>query len=206
MAFGIIEDKKTPAPPGTVPLTERTAGPTVDDPASNLKRQGSVVLQPQPSDSPNDPLNWSIRTKATIFGTLLVAMAALSGVMSMLGTAGRLLAERFHVEYPVVVQTMGPPGIISTLIALFFCSPIAAVYGKRIQFFLAICTVWLTMIAGMFANSLNYYRNIAIILGICLAPYELLLSAITNDMIFVHQRGRLMALSSLISVIGSDAR
>jgi hypothetical protein len=207
MAFGIIEDRKTSAPPGTIPLTERTAGLTVDDPeASNLKKQGNVVLQPQPSDSPNDPLNWSFKVKATIFGTLLVAMAALSGVTSMLGTAGRLLAERFQVEYPIVVQTMGPPGIISTGIALFFCSPIAVVYGKRIQFVLAICTIWLTMIAGIFANSLSYYRNIAIVLGICLAPYELLLSAITNDMIFVHQRGRLMALSALISVIGSDAR
>jgi hypothetical protein len=145
MAFGIIEDRKTTAPPGTVTLTERTTGPTVDDPeASNLKKQGNVVLQPQPGDSPNDPLNWSIRVKATIFGTLLVALASLSGVMGMLGTAGRPLAERFQVEYPVVVQTMGPPGIISTGIVLFFCSPIAAVYGKRIQVFFAICTVWLT--------------------------------------------------------------
>jgi MFS family permease len=207
MAFGILEDNKTPAPPGTVPLTERNKGLIVDDPeTTNLKTQGNVILQPQPSDSPNDPLNWSMKVKVSIFGTLLVTMAALSGVMSMLGTAGRLLAERFHVEYPVIVQTMGPPGIISTGIALFFCSPIAAVYGKRIQFSMAICTVWLTMIAGIFANSLNYYRNIAIVLGVCLAPYELLLSAITNDIIFVHQRGRLMALSSLISVIGSDAR
>lgn len=26
--------------------------------SSYLKRDGDIILQPQPSDSPNDPLNW----------------------------------------------------------------------------------------------------------------------------------------------------
>jgi hypothetical protein len=30
------------------------------------KKRGDIILQPQPTDSPNDPLNWSTGTKMAI--------------------------------------------------------------------------------------------------------------------------------------------
>jgi hypothetical protein len=51
---------------------------------------------------------------------------------------------------------------------------------------LAIFTVWITMISGVFANSVNCYRNMSIVLRITMAPYKLPLSSITNNLIFVH--------------------
>jgi hypothetical protein len=186
MAWGIFEDKTIKQPPGTVLLDDRTQKlDEVSPETAHLKKQGDTILQPQPSDSPNDPLNWSLGVKLSIFITLIVALTAMGGVMGMLGTAGRLLAERFGVDYPVIVQTLGPPGIASTGIALYIVSPVAAVYDKRVQFFLAICTLWFLMIAGIFANSLGYYRNMAIVMGICLAPYELLLASQTISSLFI---------------------
>ena len=77
MGWGILEDPVMAKPPGTVLLevneipensgaggipcskphdTERSLPDLAD--VSTLKKDGEIVLQPQPSDSPNDPLNW----------------------------------------------------------------------------------------------------------------------------------------------------
>jgi hypothetical protein len=207
MGWGQLEDYKTPSPPGTVLLDDTLRVPDPDAPENApLKRHKHVVLQPQPSDSPNDPLNWSMKVKLSIYVTLIVTMTSIGGIMGMLATGQRILAEKFHVRYPVVVQHITPPGIASTMFALFLSSPIAAVYGKRIQIFFGIFGIWIDMLVGMFANSLSYYRTLAIFNGIWMAPVELLLAPITTDIVFVHQRGRFMALSAVIRDVGSDAR
>ncbi|CAO2655245.1 Nn.00g103090.m01.CDS01 [Neocucurbitaria sp. VM-36] len=58
MGFGVLEDSHMAAPPGTA--TINTSGAVADSTidTSSLKKDGDIVLQPQPSDSPNDPLNW----------------------------------------------------------------------------------------------------------------------------------------------------
>ena len=67
MAFGILDDPRTPMPIGTVVLDDVFGAAQNIDPGdpqfSHLKRDGHIVLQPQPSDSPNDPLNWPVRQK-----------------------------------------------------------------------------------------------------------------------------------------------
>jgi hypothetical protein len=142
MAWGILETGAMRMPPGTVALNDSTSNVEHGTESTlHLKRSGGVILQPQPSDSPNDPLNWSFKVKGSIFFTLMITMTALRGVSGMLSTAERLLSEKFYIPYPVWTQTLGPPEIASTGVALFVCSPLAAVYGKRVQFFLAIFTV-----------------------------------------------------------------
>ena len=104
MAWGILDDKKTPWPPGTVLIDDikqlamiDTTGPGF----KHLKKDKHVVLQPQPTDSVNDPLNWPFKRKMAIIFTLIVTGVAVGGMMGMLGTAGRILAERYHITYPV---------------------------------------------------------------------------------------------------------
>src|ERR1700721_452922 len=61
MGIGILDDNKLPHVPGTVYLDEQ-AGNTVET-TQNLKHAGGknshIILAPQPSEDPNDPLNWS---------------------------------------------------------------------------------------------------------------------------------------------------
>ena len=66
MGLGILEDKHLAHVPGTAPFNDdpnalaRTAYKGID--LSLLKhgtgRNAHIVLVPQPSDDPNDPLNW----------------------------------------------------------------------------------------------------------------------------------------------------
>jgi hypothetical protein len=215
MAWGVLEDRRTPKPAGTVLLDDviqqmKNLTNAGDSPElAHLKRDAKnkhIILQPQPSDSVNDPLNWSTRTKVTIVITLIATMTAVGGILGMLGTAGRILATKYHVDYPTIVKTLSPPAIAANAISLFVACSISAVYGKRLQIFIGVMVIWINMLAGYYANSLGYYRNLAIVNGVFGAPLELLIAPIITDMVFIHERGRLMALTAVIGVIGGDAR
>jgi hypothetical protein len=105
MGWGILDDHRTPRPPGTVLLDDLRGVQDGDAPeSSGLKKQGHVVLQPQPTDSPNDPLNWTLKVKLSVYITIVTTMVSIGGVLGMLATAGRILAEKFHVSYPTVVR------------------------------------------------------------------------------------------------------
>jgi len=101
---------------------------------------------------------------------------------------------------------MSPPGILANAIALFFACAVSAVWGKRIGLVIGAFAMWINMFAGYFADSAIYYRNLGIVSGIFAAPAELLLGPLVTDLMFIHQRGRLMALTAVIGVIGGDAR
>lgn len=101
---------------------------------------------------------------------------------------------------------MTPPSIAANAGALFFACAISAVWGKRIGIVIGSFVIWINMLCGYWANSVRYYRDLGIVSGIFAAPGELLLGPIITDTIFVHQRGRLMALTAVVGVIGGDAR
>jgi hypothetical protein len=209
MGWGIVPDYRTPKPPGTVLLDDLLGARnlTLDSPeSSGLKKQGHVVLQPQPCDSPNDPLNWSMKVKLSVYITIATTMVSIGGALGMLSTAGRILGEKFHVKYSKVIQNVTAPGTGSTMGALFIAAPLAAVFGKRVLIVFGVLGITVDMFTGIFANSLTYYRTLSLFNGIWMAPVELLIAPITTDLIFVHQRGRFMALSAVIRDVGSDAR
>jgi hypothetical protein len=209
MGWGVLTDKKTRQPPGTILLEELLQNVSHDANAKEkplLKKDGNTILQPQPSDSPNDPLNWSTKIKLSIFLTLIVAMTAVGGVQAMLATAGRILAEQYDVDYPTVVRTLQSPSIAAGAVALFFASAFAAVWGKRLPIIVGVAVIWINMLIGYFANSLEYYRALSIVSNVFGAAPELLIAPIVTDLVFVHQRGRFMALSTVVAIIGIDAR
>jgi hypothetical protein len=61
MGLGILDDHKLAHVPGTV-LLDEIAGHTENETANLKHATGSeshIILAPQPSEDPNDPLNWS---------------------------------------------------------------------------------------------------------------------------------------------------
>lgn len=62
------------------------------------------------------------------------------------------------------------------------------------------------MIVGYFANSLAYYQAVTIVLNIFGTAPELLSAPLVTDLIYVHQRGKIMAFSAVVAIIGIDIR
>jgi hypothetical protein len=106
MGWGILDDPKTERPPGTVLLDDIKQAMLImqdngGEAYKGLKKDKHVVLQPQPTDSVNDPLNWPMKQKLAVILTLIVCGVAVGGMMGMLGTAGRILADRYGITFPV---------------------------------------------------------------------------------------------------------
>lgn len=72
MGFGILDDNKLPHIPGTVLLDQEAA--QSEGYTQRLKHgtggNVNIILVPQPSEDPNDPLNWSSFRKNLSFGIL----------------------------------------------------------------------------------------------------------------------------------------
>jgi hypothetical protein len=66
MGFGILESSSMEHVPGTTLLDEKSAH--AEEHTGNLKHapgRPELILVPQPSDDPNDPLNWYIGPECT---------------------------------------------------------------------------------------------------------------------------------------------
>ncbi|KIW04297.1 uncharacterized protein PV09_04593 [Verruconis gallopava] len=208
MAWGVLDDKRTPFPYGTIILDRVDL---VEQQQQNPGSKGtskeaiSTVLHPQPSTSPNDPLNWSLTVKASLLMTLIVTVTAIGGIHGMLGTAGRILAEEYDVSYANLVRTLQAPSIAAGAIALFFWSAVGAIWGKRLPIMVAVIVIWITMFIGYFANSLAFYRALSVASSVFGSAPELLIAPVITDLSFVHQRGKIMAIVSVVTLIGMDS-
>jgi hypothetical protein len=86
MGLGVLEDHKLEHVPGTAPLNElgsevyNTSG--VDSSFLKHDPTGRIVLVPQPSDSPNDPYNWSRWKKERFTLTYAFGCGAVGGRFS----------------------------------------------------------------------------------------------------------------------------
>ncbi|KAF2664773.1 MFS general substrate transporter [Microthyrium microscopicum] len=206
MGIGILDDPRTPFPPGTCILTEKlTVGAGLDESElDGFKKDGDVVLQPQPSDSPNDPYNWSERRKYGMAILLIANAITIGGTQGMLHTGMRILAEKYHTTFPNVIRHLTPPRIVSHAFGLSFASAMAAVYGKRVLYVTGVFVIWAEMFAGWFANSLDYYTALSAIGGFA-SSFEILNGPIMTEMVYVHKRGRIMGLTAIVAVVGGDA-
>ena len=138
MAFGILEDHVLPHVPGTVHLEEQAAQELARARASsNLKHDGDIVLAPQPSDDPNDPLNWSRTKKNSIVGILLFGAFIIPATFGPLLSAGTVVIS---IDLQTSIQNVTILSGYQLLIAGAwgpFVSALSRKYGKRPQFLFA---------------------------------------------------------------------
>ncbi|KAL6709192.1 hypothetical protein ACN47E_002008 [Coniothyrium glycines] len=188
MGLGVLEDRDMAAPPGTATInTSEAVDPAIDH--ESLKRDGDVVLQPQPSDNPNDPLNWSPIWKETI----MIILAFASGVTTALGpmvTPGlHLVATKYHVSIDLVSSLI--IGFLAFWIGFttFFTAAGANIWGKRPFFLISTVILLATNIWGYFTTSFVSLAVMRAVQGIASAPLETLVTSTVSDMYYVHQRG-----------------
>jgi hypothetical protein len=79
MAFGVLDPKDGHHVPGTVNLDDQATRDHTEATGRSLKhatgRNAHIVLVPQPSDDPNDPLNWPLLKRNLVFGVIMLGTA-----------------------------------------------------------------------------------------------------------------------------------
>ena len=174
-------------------------------PAERLKhgtgRFSHVVLVPQPSDSPNDPLNWPTWKKDLIL--FIVGMNA-----GIVGAYGPMLGPGFvpiSKQLGITVETLSHATawlILMLGLCVFLFNPLAKIYGKRPIYVGASVILFVVSIWGAVADNYPSFLGSRVLGGIGMAPYEVLVQATISDLYFVHERGTRLAVWNLFLLCG----
>jgi MFS family permease len=186
--------------PGTERLFASEGHPLPD--STNLKKHGNIVLNPQPTDSPNDPLHWSLPRKywhsfLVCFVTGLTAATSNDAGSSQYGQNTDLGISYDAMNTAAGVLFVGI-GYWTLLI-----SPAAFLYGRRITYLICITlgligAVWLANIHNTNDSIWNQ-----LFVGASEACAEANVQLSLSDMFFQHQRGTVIGVYVLATSVGT---
>merc|ERR1711939_307842 len=175
--------------PGTVHLV---------DLANNLavkhgEGKKDIVLIPQPSSDPNDPLNWGWWRKN--HNRLWQCLWMISGcaIISSLSPAYLLIQEDTGIPIANLSTGIGLMYLFLGWGNLIF-QPLALNFGRRpVLIFSLLGTALMVLWSAYIQSSGVWYLN-RILMGIFFAPVETLVEIVVTDLSFTHERGFHMAI------------
>lgn len=152
-------------------------------------RQKDVILVPQPSADPEDPLNWKKwRKHMTYFwASWFVFFAA--GQSAALSPALLTMEKEMNISLADLNSGTGYLFLFYGIGCLFW-QPFALAYGRRFTLIFGsvvggiACQFWLAECR----STGNYFAN-RIVTGFILSPVESLVEIIVTDLYFAHERG-----------------
>jgi hypothetical protein len=148
----------------------------------NLKMHDGIILMPQPSDDPNDPLNWSwFRKHAAMFTISYLALVCYVAVTTLV-TGTVPLAESLHVSKSTAVY-LGNTPVALYGVAPWLWSPLSHFIGRRSV--LLTCNIIAMVGAAVVATSKTYAACIVgrVILGAGGSAFWTLGPASIGDMV-----------------------
>ncbi|KAI1909908.1 hypothetical protein LOZ61_004745 [Ophidiomyces ophidiicola] len=146
------------------------------------------VLVPQPSNDPNDPLNWSPFWKGTTMGlTTIMSFAQAVGPLALPPMFPKLMAE-FNCDLAGAVQFIGVC-ILVLGFSNFFWVPIMTTFGRRpVLIFSTLICVIANIWRGV-ATSYGSFMGACVLNGFGAGPAETAQPQIIADVMFLHERG-----------------
>ena len=200
MGLGILDDHNLEHVPGTALVLEGEQRREVERNAvsGGLKydETGEILLVPQPSDDPNDPLNWPLWQRDVII-FLLSLTAVIAATLSSLLAANTVSLAIFFGRSLTDMALLTGYHLLGVGVAGFFFVPSAIIWGKRHVYIIGtIIVVFSCIWAGATGKNYASFLWARIFQGVGLAPFEALVNASVGDLFHVHQRGPRMALSN----------
>jgi MFS family permease len=166
---------------------------------ANLKydKTGKILLVPQPSDDPNDPLNWPL-WKRDLIVFILSLLSVIAATLSPLLAADTVSLAIYFRRTLTDMALLTGYHLLGVGFAGFLFVPSARIWGKRHLYLLGTVIVIISSAWGG-GNGKNYKSLLwaRIFQGVGLAPFEALVNASVGDLYHVHERGVRMALSNL---------
>ncbi|GAB7345886.1 hypothetical protein MBLNU457_4130t1 [Dothideomycetes sp. NU457] len=164
---------------------------------------GKIVLNPQPDDSPNDPLNWAPwRRDAALFSLGFFCMLG-GGMTPVLAAGFHDVAETYNVSVPQVALTTGFY-MLGLGVGSVIMSPTAILFGKRPVYLFGSIVFVLTSV--WCALSPNYPSLVVarVFMGIAVSPVECLPSATVAEIFFLHERAYRLGIYTLLLLGGKN--
>lgn len=154
---------------------------------------------PQPSDDPNDPLNWPLWRRDLITLTLSLSAifaTALGPILAANTVTVSLYMSRNFTDVALLTGYF----LLGVGFAGALFVPSSRVWGKRHAFILGIVVLVASSAWGGVVGRQKDYTSFLwsrIVQGVGCAPFEALVNVAVGDLYFVHQRGVRMAFTNL---------
>ncbi|KAI5861951.1 MFS general substrate transporter [Durotheca rogersii] len=169
-------------------------------------RHANTELSPQPSEKPEDPLNWPLWKKHLNLLALL-SMVALVGVMKTAYiSVNGIIAMSEDVSYTAAVALTGAPLILSAVTGML-SMVVAKIWGKRPVYLVSMVLIfwgvtWNTHVRG------NLGQNMAarVFQGLGWGAFDTLVLGSIQDTYFEHERQYVIVAHhavSLLTMLGS---
>lgn len=154
--------------------------------------RGAIVLQPQPSSDPEDPLNWSPRRKLLAISMTYVYTF---GIGICTAVQYSVLTQISEAQNVTIAQLNLGTGLMFLFLGwgCLIWQPIAMTYGRRGVYLASIVLSMAPTIWAPFSHGEGQWYAHRIILGIVAAPVESLPEVSVPDLFFAHERGKYMA-------------
>ncbi|KAJ7075600.1 MFS general substrate transporter [Mycena belliarum] len=160
-----------------------------------------LPLIPQPSDDPEDPLNWSRAQKFLIVA--IVSLVAFFGTFA-LAVANPAYAQIAQALDVTVTQAsyFGTSSIAAAGVGSFIWAPISNVYGRRP---VLIVSQAIGIVAGFGSAFAKSYTTILVgrfFTGLGIASGNVVTFAVISDIFCLHERGRMLGIVTVALVNG----
>lgn len=187
-------------PSGSRSSSRRRAPPT---PQKKRTADGTIVLDPQPDDSLNDPLNWPMWRRDLSLVSLGFYCLVGGGMTTILAAGFNQVSETYSVSTQKVAFTTGLY-MLGLGIGSIIMSPTAILYGKRPVYMLGALLFLLS--AVWCAASPNYPSLVVarVFQGIAVSPVECLPSATIAEIYFLHERAYRVGIYTLLLLGGKN--
>ncbi|PHH91772.1 hypothetical protein CDD83_10340 [Cordyceps sp. RAO-2017] len=164
-------------------------------------RHADVELIPQPSDDPDDPLNWPRWRKDLNLASLLATVGLVGAMKTAFVTTGGVMASRYGVEYTTVAALTSVPILLSVLAGLG-SSVAAKLWGKRPLYLasavpLLVGSVWAAAAA---ADSYAACMAARVLQGLGWGAFDVLVLGSIQDTYFEHERDLPVSLYNIFTI------
>lgn len=169
---------------------------------SLLEKHGDVILVPQPTGSPNDPLNWSLARK-TWHSVLVCYIVALTAATSnVAGAASVGVNEQYGISYDVFNTGAGVL-FIGIGYWTLLSSPAVHLYGRRVSYLVG--TTW-GLIGNIWFGRLQTTQDTIwtqLFVGASESVAEAVVQLSLLDIWFEHQNGTSLGFYTLATSVGT---
>ncbi|KAF4471320.1 hypothetical protein FALBO_1780 [Fusarium albosuccineum] len=188
--------------PGTRRLFTDEWASVSGDSAVTVEKHGDIILVPPPTQSPNDPLNWSIARKTWHSFLVCYIVALTAATSNVAGAAGVGVNEQYGISYDVFNTGAG---VLFVAIGYWtlLSSPAVHLYGRRILYLVG--TVW-----GLIGNIwFGLLQNTAdtvwsqLFVGASESVAEAVVQLSLLDIWFEHQNGTSLGFYTLATSVGT---
>ncbi|KAH3661486.1 hypothetical protein OGAPHI_006333 [Ogataea philodendri] len=169
--------------PGTIHLIDL-------DGNLDVRHEGNkdIVLVPQPTDDPEDPLNWSKSRKRLLAMCLIIAVFSADILSTSLSAALLSVEESTGIPLANLNTGVGIQYLFFGWSNLLW-QPFGLNYGRRPAILLGglgclLCTIW----SAYVKSTGEWYIN-RILVGSFYGPIETLIEVCISDVFFAHERG-----------------